>query len=191
MQEKPVAKKSPLLVRLIILVVVVIVGVILGQTVIGALVNRLPDFALFTSDAGKFSAMVRGTPAETSKDVDIGNGAKSTLHQFQSLPPNENYTIIYQDFTQAQVSAYPDANAALADVAKAYTSTFTVQSTKNVTLGNVPGLQLVGDDGKSVKIQIQIYLAGTRLYIVQFNGTLNSFPQDDADKFASSFTIKT
>jgi len=181
-------------VRLIVLVVVIVGGIVVVAPIAVKFLNALPNFETFTSDAGNFSVSMRGKPAESSEEIPLANGGKSTRHTFQSLPPGQAYIVIYEDYPDAAIKAYPDVSAILADRLKGFIGSGAILvSTKDVDLGTIPGIQVMltaaGDSG-NIKIQAQIYVSGNRIYVVQFNGKADDFPQADADQFAASFTIK-
>lgn len=143
----------------------------------------------FTSQEGRFSVLLPGTPQQKSQQIALQGGASSTLHQFwvELQGGKVTYMVMYNDYPPQVTSQ--GAQAVLAKVRDGAAKGKTLTSDASIEVNGVPGRAFTLTDSNGWNYSIHQFLAGQRLYqlIVVSN---KAHPAQLTDQFMNSFRIR-
>lgn len=143
------------------------------------------DWQKFSSDEGRFTVLLPGTPSEESQTDKTEDGIPYQEHYFSVTQPNAVYFVTYSDIAGEEVNQVdPDAvlkaatEGLLSDGGK-------LVSNHEISLSGYPGREIQYRDSQGNLGNTRIFLVGGRLYQLVAIAS-NS---DDIQMFFNSFEL--
>ncbi len=150
----------------------------------------------FTSEGGRFSVLMPGTPTEQVQTQNTALGDINVVI-YQAIKDNSMlYQVAYSDYPQELVDLFEDKNAMLQENIDLAFSNMngTIDQMQDVPLQGHPGKEIIGQveiEGNRYFVKWRFYLVGNRLYQVMAMDMTNTMPMEEVDMFLNSFTLAT
>jgi hypothetical protein len=159
-----------------------------GVLLLSALAAPAADLPLqkFASPSGRFSVLLPGAPAISSRAMLTGHGADQTkVYQFYTEADSVAYIVMYNDFPPGDITVPPDVFLKRAGAGAIKKRTLVTD--RMVTLHGVPGIAIVATDEHAI-YDIHDYLIANRLYELVVRVPRGSHPAY-LNAVVNSFTI--
>jgi hypothetical protein len=167
---------------------------LLATVVLASTCNALraeDKFKPFTSNEGKFTVLMSGTPKEQKQTVKAG-GVDVTTHLFLcEIDPNRAVIVSFNEIpgvagNPAAVDKILEATPGLLNS----TAKGKVLSVNKISLGKSPGreVQIELPEGKGI-MKVNVYLVGSRLYQVLGIGPESFVRSPQLDRYYKSFKV--
>jgi len=142
----------------------------------------------YTSDAGRFSVLFPGTPAQKTQQIALEGGASSTLFQTWVGLEDDNvaYMVFYNDYPPGYATGAPQA--VLEAVRDGVVKGKTLLTDEPIDLNGVPGRAFTATDTDGLNYTVHEFLVGKRLYQLMVASS-KDHPATMTDAFLNSFKI--
>ena len=146
-----------------------------------------PHWRTFTSEEGRFSALLPSTPISRNR---LLPASQITLHEFLCRDGAALYAVIYADLP-ADETQHLSAEEILTigDNAMLKLTSSTLISKSRLALGGYPGHAMITNRHNGQERLRHTYLAGARLFTLDVVQPLGQAQSADADKFFKSFAL--
>lgn len=185
----PAKKKSPVAL-IIIIVAVVLIGGVAGVYFLG---GSSYTFSTYASSQGGFQIDAPdGTMTLQTQNLNLaGINATQYIHMHEAS--DAAFMVSHLDMPATNLSD-ADRNTILNESANGFVSQFggTITSNNPVTINGYNGIHIIANgftNGMEVISEVQLFLAGNRLFIVGTFGDKSKVKQRDIDTFLNSFAI--
>lgn len=153
-------------------------------------VNR-PTWKEFSSDDGKFSVLMLGTPREETTQV----GGKPFRSYSCQLQKDTAYRVIYADIPDETLKKEePDYTGKfLDDACRGLEGRFKgeFKSAKRISVGEYPGREVEIAAPDNVYYRARVYLVKNRYYQVLAQGPKGTIDAEPTTKFLDSFKVQS